>query len=65
MKTSGVKSIGRLRYQLDQDPTDWYYMSRKDEKVNMKFFIGSVDYDTGDLNQIIIGPMAISWGWAE
>lgn len=65
MKTSGVRALGRLRYQWDWDPTGWYYLSRKGEKVNMRFFAGSVEFDTGSLNQIIIGSLAISWGWTE
>lgn len=65
MKTSNVKSLGRLRYQWDWDKEGWYYLSRKGEKVNLNFFIGTIEYNTGSLSQMIIGPLAISWGWAE
>ena len=65
IKTSGVRAFGRLRYQWDWDSTGWYYMSRKGEQVNMRFFVGTVEYDTGGLNQIVIGPLAVSWGWTN
>ena len=65
MKTSGVRAIGRLRYQWDWDRTGWYYLSHKGEQVNIGFFVGTVEYDGGSLRQIIIGSLAISWGWTE
>ena len=65
MKTSGVRAIGRLRYQLDWDPEGWYYVSRKGEQINMRFFIGRIEFDDGSLNQVIIGSLALSWGWAD
>jgi hypothetical protein len=65
MKTSGVRAVGRLRYQWDWDSTGWYYTSRKGEQIKMKFFLGVIEYDGGSLRQIILGPLAISWGWAE
>ena len=60
-----VKAIGRLRYQIDWDRTGWYYLSHKGEQVNIRVFAGTVEYDGGSLRQIILGPLAISWGWAE
>ena len=65
MKTSGVRSLGRLRYQWDWDSDGWYYVSRKDEQINIRLFAGTIEHETGSLNQIIIGPLAISWGWAD
>jgi hypothetical protein len=65
VKTSGVRSVGRLHYQWDWDSTGWYYISRKDEKINMKFFFGTIEYEGGSLRQFIIGPLAISWGWTD
>jgi hypothetical protein len=60
---SKIHTIGRLVIQIDWESTGWFYISRKDEKINMKFFIGTIEYDGGSLSQIIIGRLAISWGW--
>lgn len=62
-KMDNIKSLGRLRYQIDWSKTCWYYINRKNEKINLRFFIGSVEFEDASINQIIIGPFMLSWGW--
>jgi hypothetical protein len=62
MKTN-IHSFGRLQVQIDWGKETWYYISRHREKINMMFFLGTVEFEGGSLRQFIIGPLAISWGW--
>ncbi len=63
--TTNIKSIGRLHYQIDWDTTGWYYINQQNEKINMNFFAGTVEFDGTRLYQFILGPFMLSWGWKE
>lgn len=60
-----IYAIGRLRCQIDWDATGWWYLNKKDEKINMNLFAGTVEHEDAKLYQVIIGPLMISWGWTE
>lgn len=63
MISENLKSIGRLYYRMYYDHTGWYYINRQGEQVNMKLFVGTITHDNYKLNQIVIGPVVISWVW--
>ena len=52
-------------YQTDWDLKGWYYINRKNEKVQMAFFVGTVQAPEGDvtLKQIVVGPFMLTWAW--
>jgi len=62
-----IHALGRLRVQVDWGQETWYYINQQNEKINMGFFIGSVEPPEGDIKlyQIIIGHLMISWGWTN
>lgn len=60
-RQSTIRTFGKIQYQLDWDWNGWYYVSRKNEKIYMFFFIGTIEHETHRLKQIVIGPLAITW----
>jgi hypothetical protein len=60
-----IYSIGRLQVQIDWGKETWYYINRQNEKINMNFFAGTVEFEGTRLYQFILGPLMISWGWTS
>lgn len=65
MSKYDIKKFGPIMYQTDWDTTGWFYINRQQEKVNMTFFIGTVEAPEGDvrLKQLIVGPFMLTWAW--
>jgi hypothetical protein len=60
-----IRAIGRLKYQIDWDSSGWWYTNNENEKINMNFFAGTVEFEGTRLYQFIVGPLMISWGWTD
>ena len=60
-----IRRLGPIMYQTDWDLKGWYYINRKNEKVQMAFFVGTVQAPEGDvtLKQIVVGPFMLTWAW--
>lgn len=57
-----VKSLGPFVYEFTWSATMWYYLTRSNEKINMRFFIGTVDHPLGvKIYQIVIGSLKLSF----
>jgi hypothetical protein len=62
---SKIKSFGRLQVQVDWGLEGWWYINKQNEKINMNFFAGTVEFEGAKLYQFILGPLMISWGWRQ
>jgi hypothetical protein len=66
--TTNIKSLGRLKIQVSWSRNEpWHYFNRKNEKVNLHFFMGTVEVPEGDvkLYQFVVWRLMISWGWTN
>ena len=66
---SKIFKAHKLHIQLDWGTEAWYYINRDNEKINMTFFIGSLESTTGSettkLYQFVCGRLLITWGWEQ
>lgn len=66
IKETAVKTLGPFMFQIkwNNEPC-WYVITRKDEKVNLWFYVGPIDYGDVTLFQISIWKLAICFRYVR